>query len=881
MSLVLHVEMATNLAPRFLDRTSEREVLDRLLADVRGGQSAVLVMRGEAGIGKTALLRHAARQASGFRVAQVTGVEAEMELPFAGIHQLCAPVLDQVDPLPHAQRDALNVALGLASGDVPDRFLVGLAVLGLLSAVAEKRPLLCLVEDAQWLDAASGLILGFVARRLVAESVAMVVTVREPTTRHDFDGLPELLLRGLAEEDARTLLMSAVPGRIDDRVRDRIVAETRGNPLALLDLPRSMSAAELAGGFELLPATDLPRHLEEQYNQRAGELPEATQRLLLLAAAEPLGDATLVWRAAHGLGIERSALAPAEDAQLVEVGARVRFRHPLVRSAVYRAAALSERRAAHRALAEETDPDTDPDRRAWHRAHAAVGVDETVAAELERSADRARSRGGAAAAAAFLARAAELTPDPAERGRRTLAAAQAKFDAAAADAALDLLASAELAPLDEFQRAWLERLRAEITFARTRGSDAPALLLEAARRLEPLDAAMARETHLETMAAAMFAGRLGHGPRVREAAEAARAAPAAEQPRAIDLLLDGLATRFIEGYSAGLPPLRRALEEFHDVERLTERDVRWLWLGCRLAQDLWDDELWYVLATRELRVARETGALSVLPIAATYRAALHVHAGEFGAASALIAEAGAITDATGMAPLKYASLMRAAWRGNEAEALELIEAARLEGTARGEGMGLRVLAWATALLYNGCGRYGEALEAAQRGCEEDDVGLFGWACVELIEAGVRSGDTAAASAALDRLSERTRASGTDWALGIEAGSRALLSDGRDAEPLYREAVERLARTRGVVHLARARLLYGEWLRRENRRVDAREQLRAAHEMFRDIGAEGFAERARHELAATGETARSRNDDARGVLTPQEAHIVPPTQLTPA
>ena len=300
--------------------------------------------------------------------------------------------------------------------------------------------------------------------------------------------------------------------------------------------------------------------------------------------------------------------------------------------------------------------------------------------------------------------------------------------------------------------------------------------------------------------------------------------------------------------------------------------MRWLWLGCRLAQDLWDDELWYVLATRGLRVARETGALSVLPIAATYRAALHVQAGEFGAASSLIAEADAITHATGMAPLKYAALMMAAWRGNEAEALELFEAGRLEATARGEGMGLRVMEWATALLYNGCGRYGEALEAARRGCDEDDVGLFAWACVELIEAGVRCGDTDAASAALDRLSERTQASGTDWALGIEAGSRALLSDGQDAEPLYREAVERLARTRGVVHLARARLLYGEWLRRENRRVDAREQLRAAREMFSDIGAEGFAERARHELLATGETARKRTDDARVVLTPQEAHI---------
>jgi DNA-binding CsgD family transcriptional regulator len=859
-------------ASGFLDRTSEREVLDRLLAQAREGQSAVLVMRGEAGIGKTALLRYTARQAAGFRVAQVAGVEAEMELPFSGIHQLCAPVLDKLDALAQPQQDALNVALGLAPGDVPDRFLVGLAVLGLLSAAAEERPLLCLVEDAHWLDAASGLILGFVARRLQADPVAIVAAIREPNTRSDFDGLPELVLRGLAEEDARTLLRRAVPGRLDDRVRDRILAETRGNPLALLDLPQSLTAAVLGGGFEVPTATDLPRHLEEHYLQRASELPEPTQRLLLLAAAEPLGDATLVWRAAHGLGIERSALGPAEDAQLVEVGARVRFRHPLVRSAVYRAAALSERRAAHRALAQVTDPDTDPDRRAWHRAHAAVGVDEDVAAELERSADRARSRGGAAAAAAFLARAAELTSDPAERGRRALAAAQAKFDAAAADAALDLLTTAELAPLDEFQRAWLERLRAEITFARTRGSDAPALLLDAARRLEPLDAAMARETHLEAMAAAMFAGRLGDGPRVREAAEAAHAAPPAEQPRATDLLLDGLATRFIEGYSAGLPPLRRALDGFRDGDGSTDRDVRWLWLACRLAQDLWDDELWYVLATRELSVARETGALSVLPIAATYRAALHVHAGEFGAASALIEEADAITEATGMAPLKYAALMMAAWRGNEAEALELIEAARLEGTARGEGMGLRLLEWATALLYNGCGRYGEALEAAQRGCDEDDVGLFAWACVELIEAGVRCGDTDAASAALDRLSERTRASGTDWALGIEAGSRALLSDGADAERLYREAVERLARTRGVVHLARARLLYGEWLRRENRRIDARVQLRAAHGMFGGIGAEGFAERAGHELAATGETARSRSDDARGVLTPQEAHI---------
>jgi DNA-binding CsgD family transcriptional regulator len=866
--------MTEVLAPELLGRTSEREVLDRVLANVRGGQSALLVIRGEAGIGKTALLQYGANQASGFRVVHVTGAEAEMELPFAGIHQLCAPALDQLDVLPQPQQDALNVALGLASGDVPDRFLVGLAVLGLLSAVAEERPLLCLVEDAHWLDAASAMILGFVARRLLAESVAIVVAVREPNSGHDFDGLPELLLQGLAEEDARALLMRAVPGRLDRPVLDRIVAETRGNPLALLDLPRSVSAAELAGGFGLLPATDLPRHLEDHYLRRTGELPEATQRLLLLVAAEPMGDATLVWRAAHRLGVEKSSLAPAEDAQLVEIGTRARFRHPLVRSAVYRAAAASDRRAAHQALAEVTDPDTDPDRLAWHRAHAAVGVDEAVAAELERSADRAQARGGAAAAAAFLAHAAELTPDPAERGRRALAAAQAKFDAAAADAALELLAAAELAPLDELQRARLERLRAEIAFARRRGSDAPALLLDAARRLEPLDAAMARETHLEAMVAAMFAGRLGGEPGVRETAEAALTAPAAPQPaRAIDLLLDGLATRFTEGYEAGLPPLRTALEAFRDVAGLTPGDARWLWLACRLAQDLWDDELWHTLATRGLSAARETGVLGTLPMAATYRASLHVHAGAFAAASSLIDEADAIIQATHTAPLKYASLMLAAWRGNEADGLELIEAGRLEATARGEGMGLAVIEWATALLYNGCGRYAEALAAAQRACEHEDVGLFAWALVELIEAAARSGATTdAAATALDRLSERTQASGTDWALGIDACSRALLSEGKDAEDLYHEAVERLARSRGLVHLARARLLYGEWLRRENRRVDAREQLRAAYEMFSGVGAEGFAERARNELLATGETARRRADDARGVLTPQEAHV---------
>jgi DNA-binding CsgD family transcriptional regulator len=852
-------------------RTDECAALDGLIDDVRRGESRSLVLRGEPGIGKTALLRYLIESASDLTVHRAVGVESEMELAFASLHQLCAPMLDRLPSLPAPQRQALETVFGMRDGGAPDRFLVGLAMLSLVSEAAEERPLLCVVDDAQWLDQASALTLAFVARRLLVEPVAIVFAARQPVEA--LQHLSELEVRGLRSSDARTLLSSAVRFKLDAQVGDRIIAETRGNPLALMELPQGLTATQLAGGFGVLSAQDLSSHIQERFVRRLEVLSDEARRLLLVAAAEPLGDPLLLWRAAGRLGITSAAAEEAEAQGLMVIDDRVRFHHPLARSAVYRSAAPAERRDVHRALAEATEADTDPDRRAWHRAQAAVGFDEAVAAELECSADRAQARGGAAAAAAFLARAAELTPDPAARGRRAVAAAQAKFEAAASDAALELLASAELAPLDELQRARLERLRAEIAFTRRRGTDAPALLLDAARRLEPLDVAMARETHLEAMTAAMFAGRLSDEPGVLEAAEAARAAPPAPQPpRAIDLLLDGLATRFIDGYSAGVPPLRKALDAFRRVEGVTAGDGRWLWLACRLAQDLWDDELWYVLATRGVRVARATGAFSMLALAATYRASLYVHGGAFDAASSLIDEADAITHATDMAPLKYAALMLAAWQGNEANGLKLIEAGRLEATARGEGMGLGVIEWATALLYNGRGRHTEALAAARRGCEHDDVGLFAWALVELIEAGVRSGATDAAAAALDRLSERTRASGTEWALGVEAGSRALLSGRLDAEALYCEAVERLARSRGVVHLARARLLYGEWLRREQRRIDAREQLRAAHEMFVAMGAEAFAERARGELLATGETVRKRTVETRDELTAQEAQI---------
>ena len=862
--------------PRLRGRRSECEALDRLLEVVRANQSQVLVIRGEAGVGKTALLDHLAAMASRCRIARAAGVESEMELAFAGVHQLCAPMLGRLAQLPGPQREAIGTALGLSAGKPPDRFLVGLAVLGLLSEVAEERPLVCLVDDAQWLDRASAQVLAFVARRLLAESVALVFAVREPAEQSELAGIPELVVGGLSDGDARTLLDSAIPGRLDEQVRDRIVAETRGNPLALLELPRGLTVAELAGGFALPDAGPLVSRIEQSYLRRLHSLPVETRRLLLTAAAEPVGDVTLLWRAAERLGIGADAAMPAEAAGLIELGARVRFRHPLVRSAVYRTAGLLDRQDVHRALADATDPDADPDRRAWHRAHAAAGPDEAVAAELERSADRAQARGGIAAAAAFLKRATELTPDPARRGARALAAAQAKFEAGSPDAANELLGAAEIGPLEELQRARLARLRARIVFARKRGSDAPPLLLDAAKRLERLDSGLARETYLEALGAAIFAGRLSSGPKVEVVADVARAVAqtgsALQPPRAIDLLLNGLATRFTEGYVAGISPLRRALLAFRSEDGRHEDEMRWLWLAWLVAGDLWDDEMWHELATRAVRLARKAGALTVLPLALQYRAAVHVHAGEFTAASALIEEADAITGATGNAPLSYTSQVLAAWRGEEARALTLIEAGVQAATARGEGRLIGLAEYATAVLYNGLGHYEAAVAAAQRACEHEDLVLFGWALIELVEAAARSNANDVATGALRRLEERTRAVGTDWSLGSEARSRALLSDGQTADALYREAIDRFSRTRIAVHHARARLLYGEWLRRENRRVDAREQLRIAYEMLSRIGAGAFAERARRELLATGETVRKRTVDTRDVLTAQEGQI---------
>jgi DNA-binding CsgD family transcriptional regulator len=854
-----------------LDRLAERATLGGLLDAARAGQSGVLVIWGTSGVGKTALLKYAMESSAGLRIARISGVESEMELAFAALQQLCAPMLDLVDRLPGPQRDALGVAFGLRAGEPPDRFLVGLAALSLLSEAAAERPLLCVVDDAQWLDHASAQVLGFVARRLLAEPVAMVFATREPA--EELTGIPQLALGGLGDKEARELLGSVIRGPLDARVRDRIIAETGGNPLALLELPRGRRVAELSGGFGVPDAPALCGRIQDTFRRRLEALPADTRRLLLIAAAEPVGDPVLLWRAAGRLGIGAEAAAAAEADGLLSVADRVFFRHPLVRSAVYRAALPEARRQVHGALAEATDPLTDPDRRAWHRAQAALGPDDDVAGELEGSAGRARARGGYAAAAAFLQRSAALTVDPARRVDRTLAAAQARYQAGAFDAAIRLLAAAEAGPLDDSQRAQADLRRGQVVFASSRGSDAPPLLLKAARQFEPIDMQIARDTYLEALCAALFAGRLATGAGLHEVAEAALAVQLRQPTRATDMLLHGLALVITKGYAEGAPVIKRAVSNFCTADLSEHEGLDWLWQACGAAGNVWDFDSWDVLSARGVMLVRDAGALTALPIAFNARAGVHMLAGEFDMAAALVAEAESVTEATGSSIAPYGTLALAAFRGREAEAFALIESGTRDVESRGEGEGLSCIQWATALLCNGLGRYQQALAAAQQASEDSPAILFtNWASVELIEAAARSGVPERAASALERLSQSTRASGTDWALGVEARSRALVSDGGSAETCYRRAIDCLGRTRLRVDLGRANLLYGEWLRRQQRRRDARDQLRAAHEIFDSVGAAAFAERARIELRATGEHARKRTVDAAGALTAQEALI---------
>ena len=872
--------MSTGLRGRDRDRT----VLDNLTAQARAGSGQVLVLRGEAGVGKTALLEYVSEQATGFSAMRVAGIQEDMELAYAGLQQLCLPLTGYLDVLPQPQREALDVAFGYGTGPAPDRFLVGLAVLSLMAAASAERPLLCIVDDAQWLDQVSVQTLAFVARRLLAERVAMVFAVRDgyPDV---LAGLPDHSVGVLSDQAARELLESVLIGGIDPLVRDRIVAETRGLPLAILDVPRSVSAAELAGGFWISGRRSSTTAIEDGFVARIQALPPDTRQLLLVAAAEPVGDAALFLRAAAQLGVPIDALAQAEAAGLIEFGPRMRFQHPLMRSAAYRAADLAQRRAVHRALAAATDAHADPDRRAWHAANAATGPDDAVAAELEVSADRAQNRGGMAAAAAFLERAPVLTMDPQLRGSRAIAAAQAKREAAAPDAAYALLSIAESAPLTALQQALVARMRAQMDFVRSRAGaagaptvgEASAQLLGAARRLENLDDELARETYLEALTAAMYAGRLGAPSLLWEVASAGAGAVGrvTDVQRPIDYLLRGMAARIIDGPGAGAGDLRAALELWNAAAQ--QNPGGWLYWPFPIAQEsaaheMWDDQVLERIATGILRRARDAGALAALPPALGYRAGVHFYRGEFASAARLIDESASITAAMGSAPVRYHSLTLAAWSGVPEAAVGIVESAEADGAARGEGRLLGLAAFCSAVLYNGLGRYEEALMAARRGCEYEDLGFHSWCLYELIEAAAHTGDRDSAADALPRLQERAGASGTDWGLGAVAAAQALLADDAVAESKFVEAIERLERADIALHLSRARLSYGEWLRRANRRNDARTQLGAAHDTFTNMGAQGFAERARRELVATGEKVRKQPLKSGDGLTAQEAQI---------
>jgi DNA-binding CsgD family transcriptional regulator len=855
-----------------LGRRNECEVLDQVLSAARSGHGSTIVISGEPGIGKSALLDYTIDSAEGFQVLRAVGNEAERELPFAAAQQLCVPSLATLEELPVPQRDALGVAFGHAAGPPPDRLFVGLALLGLLSKIASRKPVLCVIDDAQWLDGESAKAFAIAARRLRSEQIAFLFGAR--TTPTDLNGLPSLPVRGLGQADARALLSSALPDPFDEHVLERIVTETRGNPLALLELPRGFTAAELAGGFALPTSVPIAGQIEASFRRRIAKLSTSSRHLLLVAAAEPTGDPALVWRAAQRLGVDESAGAEVEVDGLLEMRPQVIFRHPLVRTTVYEAATSAERRGVHRALANATDAGFDPDRRAWHMAQAAWHPDDEVAQALEVSADRAQARGGIAAAAAFLERAAELTVDPKHRVARILAAAEAKRQAGALESALELASNAERTPLDDHQRAQLEVLRARVSFTSERGGEAPGLLLAAAQHLEIHDPSRARETYLDAITSALFAGQLAKTGHVRDVARAVLAAPEPPgTPSASNLLLQGLALLVVEGPGVGTPVSKRALKAFQSDAVGMEERLRWSWLAGRTAAFIWDYDTWDVLTRHQIVAAREAGALSVLPLTLSTAAGVQLFAGRLSEAESLFEQADAVADATGTRTAQYAKVLVAAFRGSEPEARLFIDAASKDFTARGEGMGVNLTRCADAALNNGLARYDEAYVAAESALEDPyELWFWPWVTVELIEAASRTGRTTAAAAAFERLVESTGASGTEWAGGVEDRCRALLTQGSLAEKFYRNAIDRLLPTALRLDLARTRLLFGEWLRRESRPADAREELRAAHALFTEFGSESYSERARIELRATGERTRKRPADSSGGLTPQEARV---------
>ncbi|MFF5563988.1 ATP-binding protein [Streptomyces sp. NPDC012623] len=837
---------------QLVGRQAEIRRIDELAEAARAGRGGALVLRGEAGIGKSALLDHTRRTASGFRTVGADGSQYERELPFAALHRLCVPMLPHLAELPAPHSEALRTVFGLVTG-VPDVFRIGLATLELLSRAARDRPLLCLIDDAQWLDTASSKVLAFLARRVSCDRVAMVFAVRPQQPPGELDDLPGLFVGGLNDSEARTLLAARSHAPLDDQVGQRIVSEARGNPLALLELPG-------AGGFTPPDASSVPTRIERGFEARLAGLPDGARLLLTVASADPTGDPGLLWPAARQLDIDLTAAgAAATSTGLVEFSTRIRFCHPLARSVVYRSAEAAQRATAHRVLAAATDPVVDPDRRAWHRAQAVTAPDEDVAAELERSALRARSRGGVAAAAAFLARAAELSMDTAERTERTLAAVRAKLDAGIGDSAAELLATVENTKLDELQCARVDLLRGQIAFQRHNDGNGPMFMLRAAQRLSESDPERSRESFLDALEMSLVVGRAsGVMDMVLAAARTAASAPGPPD------VLDALTRLAAEGHRAAVPLIRTILDG-EDTPMWTRRPG----LAVMLACELWDPHTHRAIVEWLMKTGRESGSPLLLRLGLAQLTSSAVLTGDFGQAMAAVAEEEAIADAIGGPPVTYHRLQLAALRGHRREALELFETVTAAATERGAGQLIANTHWAAAVLHNGLGDYPAALAAARRATAHGDLFLTGFSLPELVEAAVRCGERDAATTALESLTERTDASGTTSGLGIAAYARGLVTG---VEDHYREAVEHLEQSPMIPYRARAHLLYGQWLRREGRRRDCRHHLRTAHALLSERGIDAFARRAADELRATGEKAPARSGPAFDQLTAQEMYI---------
>ena len=837
---------------RLVGREGECAVLDELLVDVGSGRSRALVVRGEPGIGKTALLDDFCSRARDVVLIRSAANEAESALAFAGLHHLCSQLApEKLDPLPEPQRAAIRVALGQSARETPGPLLLGTGLLNYLADIAAERPVIAVIDDAQWLDGSTAQTLGFVARRLDAEAVGLIFAAREQV-KH-LRGLPELVLSGLAPADAQALLATALLMPVEERVRERFIAETMGNPLAIVELCHALP--ELEEIPQPRDSRGLWAQLEESFERRLDTLSPSARQLALVAAAESLGDPVVVWRAADLLRIPRSSADELESTGLVGIGVRVVFRHPLVRSAIYRQAQPAARRLAHEAIAEGLHAGSEY--RVWHRALAAAGPAEEIAAELERSAGRATRRGGLGAAAAFLERAVLLSEDVESRGRRALVAAEAQLDAGQPSRAEEQISIAKLASQSDLDVGQREVLEARLASMRGRGRDAPTLLLTAAMRLDALGGSSTRDVYHRAMIAAIFAGRLSSGAGVADVAEAARSAPMRGPPTLRDRYMRSIASLVVEGHAAAAPLARELVADLRAGEFSTPDDAALLAMSIQLATILWDDEAWNDLASRGLKLARKLGCLDVLPIALCNQASTHVWQGEFMAASALVQQIRALSDATGVPELATPAMSVSVY-GSPESAFTLIGAARQAAADGGQGLIVTFSQITEAILCNSLGRYEDALRAAASAYA--DPFLYNpYLLGEFLEAAARSGHPEQAAEARADLSARAAVAKTEWVRGIEARSEALFSEGVHAENLYRASIDHLQRTSMRVQVARGHLLYGEWLRREGRRVDARQRLRVACDMFGAMGALAFSERATRELAATGETVRKRTD----------------------